>query len=107
MFWFQSTLPRGERLSFEAYADDYALFQSTLPRGERHRGRFRTDFDESFNPRSHEGSDVQLIDPGHVLLRFQSTLPRGERLDPIYKVITGDEFQSTLPRGERQLEKQV
>ena len=58
-------------------------------------------FNRYFNPRSREGSD-QVFPVLFVKSRqFQSTLPRGERLDPIYKVITGDEFQSTLPRGER------
>ena len=33
---FQSTLPRGERLSFSQRFTQSLTFQSTLPRGERH-----------------------------------------------------------------------
>jgi len=33
---FQSTLPRGERLSYVVYLSLHTPFQSTLPRGERH-----------------------------------------------------------------------
>ena len=38
-----------------------------------------------FNPRSHEGSDVQRGKIFYSLRRFQSTLPRGER--PQYRTI--------------------
>ena len=40
---------------------------------------------ENFNPRSHEGSDVQRGKIFYSLRRFQSTLPRGER--PQYRTI--------------------
>ena len=33
--WFQSTLPRGERLKSQVKYSIYGQFQSTLPRGER------------------------------------------------------------------------
>ena len=55
---FQSTLPRGERLSLLKRSFSSWLFQSTLPRGERRTCKSRT---------------VSTT-------RFQSTLPRGERL---------------------------
>ena len=55
---FQSTLPRGERLSQLTYQRGGFRFQSTLPRGERQR--------------------VKCKDAAKEL--FQSTLPRGERL---------------------------
>ena len=54
---FQSTLPRGERLSLCSSADIHVSFQSTLPRGERRAGMNTA--------------------PGCRI--FQSTLPRGER----------------------------
>ena len=78
---FQSTLPRGERQNrlFCVHIDN--VFQSTLPRGERpqHDERARgvddvsihaptrgatsssaldVAFTQSFNPRSHAGSDI-------------------------------------------------
>ncbi len=97
---FQSTLPRGERLSALTRSTSRGLFQSTLPRGER--------------PGSSLSTSMARV--------FQSTLPRGERLDR--RQIGGDFgvsihaptggatwliglwrerrlFQSTLPRGER------
>ena len=57
------------------------MFQSTLPRRERRRlfpwtGYFR----QSFNPRSHAGSDRDVRLTGHKCITFQSTLPRRERL---------------------------
>ena len=54
---FQSTLPRGERLTAAKLAAGAIEFQSTLPRGERH---------------------MVLVDVGRGK-QFQSTLPRGER----------------------------
>ena len=54
---FQSTLPRGERLSVSLSILAPFLFQSTLPRGER-PGKGK---------------------PGNRTPVFQSTLPRGER----------------------------
>ena len=56
---FQSTLPRGERLTTTQTIYLRYLFQSTLPRGERQLG---TTVNE-------------------VRRMFQSTLPRGERLN--------------------------
>ena len=100
--WFQSTLPRRERLA--------GLCYSGLLGG-------------SFNPRSHAGSDprgVELSVPDFVSIHaptqgatfnasvqtggasaFQSTLPRRER--PLVSLIevTMALFQSTLPRRER------
>ena len=77
--WFQSTLPRGERL--EWYAENFPeqWFQSTLPRGERLAERDRLIAEK----------------------QFQSTLPRGERPNATPEIIQFVMFQSTLPRGER------
>ena len=56
---FQSTLPRGERLSRSSPFDRPRRFQSTLPRGERRYVVVRqTVFYNYFNPRSREGSDT-------------------------------------------------
>ena len=55
---FQSTLPRGERLNASLLCSSVRMFQSTLPRGERREVRARVeDARQSFNPRSHAGSD--------------------------------------------------
>ena len=100
-------------------------FQSTLPRGERRYspGTVHRQW-HYFNPRSHEGSDVQKLvdklsditdfnprshegsDCGKGLQRsttllFQSTLPRGERHALVTLTMMENLFQSTLPRGER------
>ena len=59
-FWFQSTLPRGER-PYASEIDEITsyMFQSTLPRGERLTGMLTAPSPISFNPRSHEGSDCE------------------------------------------------
>ena len=78
------------------------LFQSTLPRGERRlppRSERQNLF--YFNPRSHEGSDMQCYITILIARRFQSTLPRGERRRCFLWLALGNLFQSTLPRGER------
>ena len=102
-------------------------FQSTLPRGERRYspGTVHRQW-HYFNPRSHEGSDVQkLVDKLSDITDFnprshegsdydkrerlntdevfQSTLPRGERRCINDLCIRDTQFQSTLPRGERQI----
>ena len=77
---FQSTLPRGERPGIMNLATFRGIFQSTLPRGERLGGvknviTGKTDF----NPRSREGSDLNMSTWTFPKTLFQSTLPRGER----------------------------
>ena len=58
------------------------LFQSTLPHGERQcSGRIWIRAN-SFNPRSHTGSDFINILPAKYYAGFQSTLPHGERPEP-------------------------
>ena len=121
---FQSTLPRGERLTFVHLCKHASMFQSTLPRGERLNGtNINTACFTSFNPRSHEGSDwchslltYQVIsfnprshegsDPYFVTLTFSPknvsihAPTRGATFDSVqHRIIV--EFQSTLPRGER------
>ena len=99
-------------------------FQSTLPRGERLSHRHVGRSSGNFNPRSHEGSDLTKTnamgtpfcisihaptrgatsrqEQGGGTDTFQSTLPRGERPPDAYTKLTDPSaFQSTLPRGER------
>ena len=54
-----------------------------------------------FNPRSREGSDVDVSVTVIVLSPFQSTLPRRERLIKQLNPFMSFAFQSTLPRRER------
>ena len=54
-----------------------------------------------FNPRSREGSDVQISGYFYEYKLFQSTLPRRERLWPVCPDEIRVQFQSTLPRRER------
>ena len=66
---FQSTLPRGERPFVNYIISLSVQFQSTLPRGERRCSRALTRrAHHYFNPRSHEGSDLQEPEL-HFLLR--------------------------------------
>ena len=54
-----------------------------------------------FNPRSHEGSDLDSARMFKISALFQSALPRGERLvESVYSSLRLL-FQSALPRGER------
>ena len=77
---FQSTLPRGERLTFPSSSTIALPFQSTLPRGERRLSFARlTPINSNFNPRSREGSDRTSVLFYTYCTTFQSTLPRGER----------------------------
>ena len=77
---FQSTHPRGVRLSF-----------AHTPIQEFHR----------FNPRTREGCDQGDIGSLHIAQRFQSTHPRGVRLAVIFFPGQASQFQSTHPRGVR------
>ena len=56
------------------------LFQSTLPHGERHHQVSSWSSGRCFNPRSHMGSDVEVVVVRLSVTLFQSTLPHGERL---------------------------
>ena len=57
MYRFQSTLPREERPIPIMPTSKKLLFQSTLPREERQQKKSYGNFNENFNPRSHERSD--------------------------------------------------
>ena len=119
---FQSTLPRGERLFFDADLSAQEQFQSTLPRGERPIPMHRRNGSENFNPRSHEGSDPAPSLRMPQLFYFN---PRSHEGSDLYSTSSlwmewisihaptrgatrtvsspcfSSSFQSTLPRGER------
>ena len=78
------------------------LFQSTLPRGERPHTTHSVDGIWDFNPRSHEGSDVQkLVDKLSDITDFNPRSHEGSDYDKRERLNTDEVFQSTLPRGER------
>ena len=98
---FQSTLPRGERLKICCGVNCPSLFQSTLPRGERRSPSPLLTRRCSFNPRSRVGSDFVLRFAEQLESRFN---PRSRVGSDQIGYIFGMEivmFQSTLPRGER------
>ena len=102
MTGFQSTFPRGERRVFFSRPCPDIQFQSTFPRGERQSGQHRHRLPSGFNPRSHEGNDLNVSRPSFSSSVFQSTFPRGERPYVLQLVLKFCQFQSTFPRGERQ-----
>ena len=122
---FQSTLPRGERLSrirFLQYApfyfnprsregsDDGSVF-SGKPGSKNFNPRSREGSDgngikievngSDFNPRSREGSDYSTGGPTLCSSAISIHAPaRGATQSPS-RSSKNDRFQSTLPRGER------
>ena len=56
--WFQSTHPRGVRHIYLDFKDYLEKFQSTHPRGVRQKSLGITLGNNGFNPRTHEGCDV-------------------------------------------------
>ena len=79
------------------------LFQSTLPRRERRRQVIPLPCSTSFNPRSHEGSDIGDRLDFHVISSFNPRSHEGsDECYPCY-FVTLYLFQSTLPRRERLL----
>ena len=76
---FQSTPPRGVRLAAEVTADHRPAFQSTRPRRARPQGLLNNLKNESFNPRTPWGATRMRL--RHCASGwFQSTHPRGVRL---------------------------
>ena len=122
--WFQSTLPRGERLIPADLFEVVSVFQSTLPRGERPCGILMivTILIVSIHAPTRGATGFPGRFPAMPL--FQSTLPRGERRESLISIVFMPfvsihaptrgatlphltkrspyaRFQSTLPRGER------
>ena len=99
---FQSTLPRGERLICGAGNFPVKKFQSTLPRGERRKlAEYYNDY-YSFNPHSHEGSDIAKIFLVCIFIFcFNPHSHEGSDYSPNFHHAEQSVFQSTLPRGER------
>ena len=121
---FQSTRPRGARLSYISRQLKLMAFQSTRPRGARlfpsgpvyrlclyFNPRARVGRDKlgspcvqvisDFNPRARVGRDDLKNSLRKLRDAFQSTRPRGARLN--LALASGEDlaFQSTRPRGAR------
>ena len=77
---FQSTLPRGERLTAFRHKFIWVWISIHAPTGGATiYGRLHHVSTGDFNPRSHGGSDADIFIKSAGLSPFQSTLPRGER----------------------------
>ncbi len=80
LYWFQSTPPRGRRLTTILIILTWQLFQSTPPRGRRplpcHLQQIALI---RFNPRLHAGGDAIRCPSTTRKFLFQSTPPRGRR----------------------------
>ena len=124
-FWFQSTHPRGVRLSVVLWrgiirrcfnprtrvgCDRFSFsvssiperFQSTHPRGVRLTLSETLGVElGGFNPRTRVGCDNWPACPHSRSTRFQSTHPRGVRRPWTGSMTSSTRFQSTHPRGVR------
>ena len=77
-------------------------FQSTRPRGARlSAGEYPAHGPTCFNPRAREGRDVSPPHSGAGVVLFQSTRPRGARRQWKVDEMESLVFQSTRPRGAR------
>ena len=86
---FQSTLPRGERQPRKFTGSQFQTFQSTLPRGERRQQDLCiTGSIVYFNPRSHEGSDWDIL--RKILNRCYFNPRSHEGSDLFYCLFPGD-----------------
>ena len=103
---FQSTPPRGKRLSRIALSTCWsAWFQSTPPRGKRPRRlelHPRARRAVSIHAPAREATPAARSSAYDHRFEFQSTPPRGKRLgaEPAPPPVQG-RFQSTPPRGKR------
>ena len=78
-------------------------FQSSLPRGERQTWQKQRGGSRHISILAPTRGATYFCAIGIIWSKFQSSLPRGERLNIHYAVCINFAFQSSLPRGERQL----
>ena len=122
---FQSTLPRGERLSiFESsntsriisihapargatYFPTCHFFDNSISIHAPARGatniRFTSASLNSISIHAPARGATCCLVAMKITLQFQSTLPRGERPRRAHEISVLSSFQSTLPRGERRV----
>ncbi len=98
---FQSTSPRGGRLTLSRDFDFSLGFQSTSPRGGRPGEAVTRNVDYNFNPRPHEGDDSTSDVSGSSDIISIHVPTRGTTLLALLDNREVDIFQSTSPRGGR------
>ena len=80
----------------------HVTFQSTLPRRERLFVAWMPAGSRCFNPRSREGSDIQVYCLSCLCSCFNPRSREGSDSEQIELSQDSQLFQSTLPRRERQ-----
>ena len=102
---FQSTRPRGARLSSDVRSPDQSAFQSTRPRGARPGAPCRVrSRRSSFNPRARVGRDCRPVSGPRGCPGFNPRARVGRDSSSTTGIVSLDKFQSTRPRGARHAE---
>ena len=57
--------------------------------------------ESSFNPRSHKGNDIEILERRYIMGRFNPRSHKGNDSVSIVAVTPEVKFQSTFPQGER------
>ena len=100
---FQSTLPRGERQSHHfLLSSSFSYFNPRSHEGSDSDLVMNIYNRNHFNPRSHEGSDAGVAVRYGIRWLFQSTLPRGERHVIVHR---WEEFTDFNPRSHEGSDK--
>ena len=99
---FQSTLPRGERQSHHfLLSSSFSYFNPRSHEGSDSDLVMNIYNRNHFNPRSHEGSDLLHLQTGIRLDNFNPRSHEGSDAGVAVRYGIRWLFQSTLPRGER------
>ncbi len=105
---FQSALPRGERPSWFCTSTAYLSISIRAPTRGATLPAFLLPTDvHYFNPRSHEGSDLNRHFPCTFFAISIRAPTRGATWKALRSTRCLDIFQSALPRGERRQEADV
>ena len=99
---FQPTRPRRARPKVRHAGQRADEFQPTRPRRARQHYHVEEEQHYCFNPRAHEGRDLDMRLLINLLLVFQPTRPRRARLDKTKIQCYDHKFQPTRPRRARQ-----
>ena len=98
---FQSTHPRGVRQALWVAAWILPKFQSTHPRGVRPPAGNSAPSLSDFNPRTHVGCDVEEARRPFVVVDISIHAPTWGATDKRANALYDVKFQSTHPRGVR------
>ena len=102
MWVFQSTFPRGERLTWMSQNKLLSLFQSTFPRGERHKSVFLIKFCVVISIHVPAwGTTFLGMNSSHIQI-ISIHVPAWGTTSSCVCLVREYIFQSTFPRGERQ-----